>query len=388
MLTTRRQRGILFGWILVWLNAAAAAADERQAAADGRRPQPLHQEILVYYANETQPDAVGSENYQWLFRALSASGVASADTIVQRIRDDAEQFPTEVNLHVDAIARSARFHGFEAMVFTNELARKGLYLSVDGMGGAQKLIPFPAGHAGGDDPVFAFSPLSRPETFRAALTTAAALAKSRGRNLILITNSHSDRDTALMPRVFAAYTELGLEQLSARIRAVLGGGNPAPGQAAAPLGITKHIYWRLLHESGAGERLTLVVRQGCHTGVSSLSEYLLVPGALKEIASSGVRRMKLDEVDYESLLGRLSPKLTLSEQIKLGLREQGMDVQSRVTVLAEIASARLHRVNPAIYFVPLILWLTFYGRKLCSEPGQGVRKAPSSPTSFKLDHGV
>ena len=98
-----------------------------RAAADQPTSPP---EVLIYYANETSPDAVELRSWETILDWLRRSERPEAAKIVGQLECDAKEFPAAVDRELAAFRE--RLPGFRtgtsAVVFTNRLVRDGKYL--------------------------------------------------------------------------------------------------------------------------------------------------------------------------------------------------------------------------------------------------------------------
>ncbi len=322
---------------------------------------PITGGVLIYYANETQRDAIDSPNYRRLLAALGASGSAKAKRIIDNLRIDAEVFPTIVENETAAILRRAIALGFHARVFTNALAIRGQYLRFDpGVDHWQfaTLPPLPPS----SDSVLIGAPLSRPEGLRAALAQVGADAALPRGDLVLVTKSHGDDEMALLPRVFADLSTVSRDELIRELDAPAG---PAEVPAwSRPKGVTKREFWLILAEFARAtpSEFALVFREACRSGVASVREYLDTPQEVRRFAHSGGRSLRYGEVDYDKLLAGLVSQRSLSEQLARGLEEQGLQITTAGGLRTSVLRRLLVAAKPAILFVPLLAWIWWYLR--------------------------
>jgi hypothetical protein len=323
---------------------------------------PAGNELLVYYANETQPEIVASENYRRLFHILEDSGIESGASVVANLRGDAETFSKDVQQEVATILGLARVARLTTLVFTNALAQDGKYLLLDGESGVSSLRPFPR-LGPSDSPVLALSPLARAEGLRSALLETGRVADRKSRGITLIVTSHGDNHMAVMPRVFADLSNVSREDFLAHLRQPLSRNAPQPYWARYK-GISKLDFWRILQDSGLGDRLRLVVRAACESGVLTLAEYSHIPPGLGNIAHVGQKPWKSDQIDYRRLLTGLPADTPVSTVLAERLRVQGVDITTKGGVLLEFATMWLRSGAAALLFLPLLVWVAWVGRSI------------------------
>jgi hypothetical protein len=320
----------------------------------------FQQEILIFYANETPPDAVSSVNYELLFDALRASGNPELARQVDVLKSDAARFPALVERQIGIIAAAAGEGRFTALIFTNALARRGKFLLLETGATARELEAFQALGVPSSGLLEA-SPLARPEALRAALGIAAALPQTRGRPAILITSSHGDDAMAVMPRVVADLSRVDRDAFVAALRTP---GAASRASHAVPIGISKVRYWDVLSRVGGDIQFALVFREACRSGITSFAEYASLPSNVVRIAHTGRRDIKVDEVDYAKLFFGLSSERKLSQQLDERLRLQGIELSSPLETLVTLAWQAMASAAPATLFVPLVVWIVWATRRI------------------------
>jgi hypothetical protein len=324
--------------VLVLLgNAAATASPSRQ--------------VIVYYANETARTAPSSPNYQKLFEYLRNSRPDWAETVITALKTDAELYPAHVERLIGVISRATQDMETDAVIFTNDLAHKGLFRLVRSTGETLDLPAFRDLQLA-PNPVLDESPLSRPEIFAEALAILTRLPETKESNLILITSSHGDETKAIIPRVTADLLRTG-PQASARTSPT----DEKPILWAVESGISKAAFWEILASSELS--FSLILRDACRSGVGSFSEYSKIPTNVAMLAHTGSRDIKLDEIDYAALFANVSGTTPLASQLEERLAAQGIEISSPRMILTHLMTSALRRMAPFLLFLPLLAWLAF-----------------------------
>lgn len=330
--------------VLVLLGNAVATASQS--------PQ-----VIVYYANETARTAPASPNYQKLFEYLRRRRPDWAETVINALKTDAELYPAHVDRQIGVISRAAQELATDAVIFTNDLARKGLFRLVRATGETLEMPAF-RGLQLAPNPVLDESPLSRPEIFAEALAILARLPETKERGLILITSSHGDETKAIIPRVTA---DLSRTDPQALARAVEQSSLSDEKTVlwAVESGISKAAFWEILGTSGSKLSFSLILRDACRSGVGSFSEYSKIPTNVAMLAHTGSRDIKLDEIDYAALFANISGTTPLASQLEARLAAQGIEISSPRMILTQLMTSALYRVAPFLLFLPLLAWLAF-----------------------------
>jgi hypothetical protein len=301
----------------------------------GPQPAAADRQVIVYYANETARTAPSSPNYQKLFEYLRINHPAWAESVIRALKVDAQLYPDHVEKQIGVISRAAQTMGFEAVIFTNALARKGMFRLIRSTGETSEVAAFQDFQLK-PNPILDESPLSRPEIFAEMLAVLTRFPETRGRGVILITSSHGDDTKAIIPRVTA---DLSRTDPQALARAV----QQSPHTESKPIlwavqsGISKEAFWQILGTSGHKLSFSLIFRDACRSGVGSITEYSRIPANVAMIAHTGSRDIKLDEVDYEALFSNLSRTKPLPSQLEERLAAQGIEISSPGTILFGLA---------------------------------------------------
>jgi hypothetical protein len=348
-----------------WLSTETGFAANRELVSQ--------QEVLVFYANETTRDAASSENYQRLFGALRSSGNANAERWVSILTRDAELFPAIVERQVELISQVAKASGFTAIIFTNALARRGLYRVIQSTGAEidrpafKTLKPAPS-------IVLAGYPLARPEALREAIDIVAGLPETQRRNVVLVISSHGDETMALMPRVVADLSRVARETFIAALRSRTHSDHMPTPWVTRDAGVSKQAFWQILNNTGRPLRFSMIVLDSCQSGVLTYSEYSEIPINLGKVAHSGNRYIRRDEISYDALFGGYSGEQLLSEHMAKQLRAQGIEVVPRRDLLLPLIARSILNISPFALVLPLLLWLLWLTRVLCR---------PARPESIK-----
>ena len=329
-------------------------------------------EVVIYYANETTPQAAHSANTTGLLAILERSANPAARGMVQPLLDDEAKFGAAVTADESALIFAARQRGFDLILFTNALALDHKFLVLR-HGGDFESLPLPD-QIPAPSPALATSPLARPEYLAAALNEVAALYPRHPVDVILITNSHGAGDLALTPRIFADLAVANASELEHELETPPESGKPSPLWAAYP-GTTKAEYWRIL-ANAQGLRFTLVVRDFCESGLSSWHELLtLFPVALMTLVHTGNTIIDYGAVNFQAAFAVNPSQPFMAEGLASALQSQGLDVDRKYALIFGFFLRRMMELPTALYFVPLALWLCWLGSAvLISAAPQRKRK--------------
>jgi hypothetical protein len=314
-------------------------------------------EIVVYYANETTPQAASSPNTARLLAILDHSTNPAARGMAQLLRDDAAKFGAAVKRNEAALVAAAQQRGFDLIIFSNALALEHKFLVLR-HGATLESLPLPAAPPA-PTAALATSPLARPEYLATALREIAALYPGRP-DVILITNSHGAGDLALTPRIFADLAVTKAGELEHELETPAKPGEPPPVWAAYP-GTTKSEYWQVLAHARQ-LHFALVVRDACESGVSSWREWLaLLPADVTTLAHSASAIIDYDAIDFEAAFAADPKNASLATGLAAELQRQGLHVEGKITLLLGLVLRQMAGVPVLLYFVPLALWLCWLG---------------------------
>jgi hypothetical protein len=315
-------------------------------------------EIVVYYANETTPQAAHSPNTTRLLAILERSANPAARGMVKPMLGDEAKFGAAVRADETALISAARQRGFELILFTNALALDHKFLVLRN-GGDFESLPLPD-QIPAPSPALATSPLARPEYLAAALNEVAALHPQHPVDVILITNSHGAGDLALTPRIFADLALAKASELEHERETPPEIGKPPPLWAAYP-GTTKAEYWRIL-ANAKGLRFALVVRDSCESGMSSWRELLaLFPVDLTALVHTGDAVIDYGAIAFQTAFAGNPSDPTLATGLASGLQRQGLYVSGKNTLIFGFFLRRMAALPAALYFAPIALWLCWFG---------------------------
>ena len=316
--------------------------------------------LIIYYANETVPEALGSRNYRALLSVLDSMqnevGVAAADGL----RSDAQTFRAKVLKDISSFLRVSSLNAVDLAVFTNALTLEGKYLVA--RSGTQELLPFKVPLTT-NDPVTEYSPLSSRTTFRHAM--AEALHEyAKEDQIILIVNSHGTREFAVIPRIAADFTELDAKGLQRQLESEHG--NDLALRSVELRGITKVDLWKELDLATRVSHVhfSLVFLQACESAASSWTEYFAMPPAVDNVAHTGFESISPEQFDYALLAGseRLA-KADFDETRSLTdlfRQTRAVYFDSKYTYWRWPLLVTAVSLPKLIYFAPLSLWLFLY----------------------------
>jgi hypothetical protein len=349
---------------LVFLCAAVPGVSEA-----ARRP------LLIYYADETTPQAARSANYAALLSVLKQSHSALAAEVASSVVQDAHDFPLAVQSDVAALFAASRRLGFDLAVFTNARAMGGQYLllkSGDAGFETRSLPPLPAAA----NSILANSPLSRADYFRAALDAVGAQYPPDTLDVVLITNSHGDEETALTPRVFADLSFAKASDVLTRLDQASPSSGPRP-QWAREQGVSKADYWRAIDQAGAdhGIHFDLVFRDACRSGASSLAELMAIPQSVAAIANTGDNNIGENDIDFAAAFATERRPEDLANHLAAALRQHGVYVDARPMMWIRALWDLVARSYTVLLFIPLAVWAVWMGaslfaRRRAAAPGQ------------------
>lgn len=254
-------------------------------------------ELLIFYANETSSEALGSLNYRELLSALDGIHDVAASAEANGIRSDALASQDKANRDVLALENAAVATGVSLTVFTNALALQNKYLRVEAGAEEERHLSFVQSPR---DPVTKYSPLALTDNFNSAIT-AAVRGFSSEDEIILIISSHGTEDFAILPRVAGNFTLMNTQALKAELA------NADSDDLGVPSiqlrGIRKIELWKALDAvtRRSRVRLSLVFLETCQSAAASWSEYFAIPDAVERIAHTGFSPILAEQFDYARL---------------------------------------------------------------------------------------
>lgn len=259
--------------------------------------------LVIYYANETVPEALESRNYRALLAILDGiqgpAGLAAADSL----RSDAQTFRAKVLKDIVSLEKVSLSEATDLTVFTNTLALQSKYLVV--RSGAEEMRPWTVAK-NIHDPVTEYSPLSSKINFGAAIYEALEHYGDSD-DIILIVNSHGTKEFAVIPRVAADFTRVNIEVVRKQLQGQQG--DDLAIRAVELQGIRKTDLWHQLDSANRSSKVhfSLVFLQACESAASSWMEYFSVPPTVTYVAHTGFTSISPQQFDYSALGGLERP---------------------------------------------------------------------------------
>lgn len=325
---------------------------------------PGPQSVLIYYGNETSELAqADSSNLKRLRTLLQQSTAPIAARLSDIIETDLTDFRTQVERDQTDLLSAAQRIGFDLAIFTNTLVQTAQYKFYRHDVGLLETRPFPKLQTAASE-ILSFSPLSRPEALKAALSSVAAHYEGKPLNIALVTLSHGSLDMALMPRVNSDLsTEHAVDEFRRNLQR---GGNGVTPKWATPQGTGKTAYWDVLADISAqtGARFPLVFRQACGSGPNGWREFMHVPSTITTIAHTARYNIDIDQIDYAKLFAPGAPGSDWLDLLATGLKQREITVSSQFTVGLWALLSTLLNTHPAIFLIPLALWLAVFGARM------------------------
>ena len=302
--------------------------------------------VVIYYVNETVPEAVASPNYRALLTVLDGLGELGANAATS-LKNDVRLFRDKALADIAALQDAARLRGFEAAIFSNELALRSEYLSIKSDLASTK----PLAISRGDNPVTENSPLALNSNLHLALRTALDGIRPSD-DVVLIMYSHGTRDLAVMPRVAADFTQEDARRLARQLQEE-GGRDLALPQLELH-GIRKVDVWKTLSATRA--RFSLVFLQACESAAVSWEDYRALPDNVERIAHTGFTSIAIDQFDYRALASPEAEPQNVVRAVGSFLEDSGaVYFDSRYTYWRWPLLVTAASLPTAIYFVPLVL---------------------------------
>lgn len=312
-----------------------------QTIAEAGEPS---REVLVYYANETAPDAAESANYATFIKWLQSSDHPKAQAAAKALEDDTRLFPQAVDDEISGF-RSRAVNGtlsMPVMIFTNRLARAGQCLVYDpqiGSGFRTEAFPVTAD----SNFIVASNPLSQGQMLSEAMKTTARLFDPQRHEFVLITKSHGGPDLALTLKLARRANGVTREQVLKHLAA---GTSDLP---VAKIGTTKDDYLAILRRAGdeLGMKFPLVFLESC-LGSFSPAQMRAVPPNVGTLYSSGQRFLEFRTLNYFELFEHMGKSRTLSVAM-------GEFLQPRYLSISPYRAGGW-QILTWLWFVPLIGW--------------------------------
>jgi hypothetical protein len=308
--------------------------------------------LLIYYANETVPESLSSNNNRALFAALAHQDGHFADTVRSSVQFDAEHFEASVDADVATLVADAKSRGFDLAVFTNELALAHHFIFVKNGIGSTTYFD---GLEGSTSSALLFSPLAVPKNLRAALQLA--LGQEQYGSFAFILNSHGTKNFAAVPRIAADFLSLPLARLASLLIDTM---DQDPIKSLIISGLTKDDFWDILGEVSrySKTRISIVVNESCDSGPYTWKHYNLMRSADTLIAHRGFGFAAPGDLNLTALNKAWQKHdKTLEEGLLVLTRAAGYWDNESVPLYVWPSLALLMATPKVLYFGPLIVWL-------------------------------
>lgn len=332
-----------------------------------------HREAIIYYSNETVPEALSSKNYQTFLHLLDRSGSRSALEIRDALLQDVSDAAPNSSRDVEALRTAARQAKVALIVFSNTLALRNQYHFYDPASDRPIVVTLPR-ISGDDDSLLALSPLSRPGQIKVALDAALAQLGGNSAAIALIVRSHGSAGMSLMPRVNLDFTQIGEDDILRALDDVSHDDLQLPDLNLQ--GTSQIEFWRILEDVGKEHRTNfpIVFLSSCESGAQTVSEVSSIPGSVKLIVHSGNSGMSSAAISYDTVFSTMSRYgvgiNAVSSAMVSGLMNAGQGLRSDTPLTAWRWPFISHfsRVPWWVFLIPLITWtlwaaLTFAVRK-------------------------
>ncbi len=316
-------------------------------------------EVLIYYANETAPDALEYKNYQTIISWLNTSHDKEAEKVASQLKSDSTEFQSSVDEEVEEIKRAFQLKNIStgqvagAVIFTNRLSREGHFLiltpGMNGLSTGDLLRPR------SDNIIEDSNPLATAAGLKMALSRAAATFDPHKYWFILVTKSHGAKELALTPRLSVIANGTNQKELIEILNNEDTITHPLPNWIKHRLGTSKERYFELLEEaySEYGMQFPIVFMESCESSIEKLDNEkrlsLNSVGLLFSTEGSTPYRL----LNYSILLNHFDENESLHEKFKNYLSHN----QSKRT-----------SAQKALYFSPLlcvfILFLIYRKREI------------------------
>jgi hypothetical protein len=320
---------------------------------EGASSHPLSPALVIYYANETVPATLYSENYGALFTLLNQVGGVIGRNAITNLTNDSTSYEDLVDRDFRSLMQMSTIHRFDLVVFTNALALHRRYI-FHGHDGLIRQLPFRAENS--KSRVTLYFPLAIKTNFEHAIISALR-DSSNNREVILIINSHGTRHFAIIPRVatdFTSDTEHNLKTALAQHD-----GNPLAAKSATLQGISKAEFWATLKKitDKKSIRISLVAFDACESGITTWSDFRKVSGNVELIAHTGFGSSFPGQIDYTRLgTENVSDKGTTDEFVKL-FGGQGFWISTKFTLGLWPSLTMVASIPWVVYIIPMLVWL-------------------------------
>jgi hypothetical protein len=338
-------------------------------------------EVLIYYANATEPDSVESASYDTIVTWLATAGDARLQRMADRINRDRQLFPAVVDWERQAIESAAEGSALDLgiVILTNGLSRRGLIRvrHPGGRGFTEQRFEFPKS----DLEVLHANPLADANVFSAVLRRVAEIFPPSDHRFVLVTKSHGSKTHAVMPRLAILATDTDRDTILATASGSAPQSDRAPWDAR--IGISKQLYLETLGRAGVvdGMRFEAVVMESCHGAIDF--------GTLAEWTANVQRLFVIDRVQadyvnalYGDLIARAGPSDSLG-----GLLLEALP--GRFTVLGRPGTKPRETTGRSgngmpWHWVPFIAWVAaVVGARIVGSPPE--KEWIAEPTVFQAD---
>ena len=354
-------------WPVVVLFAGVMSAAPILAVAAEMRS-----EVLVYYANETAPEAREAANYDTVIGWLRTGDHAKHASIANSLMRDRGVFAAAVDVETDVLRNEIPRlqNGPQTIIFTNRLVRQGKCFEWRHGWASFRELGFPVPQD--DNYILAANPLSRSDTLRDVLTFVAKEFPPLRHEFLFITKSHGSSRKAVTPRLAVRAEETNREELL-RVAADQVGEEQLPDWAGR-LGISKDDYFSIFADAGRRLQMnfSLIYSEACNAYTEDVRPDRLPDnvGGLLLIQ----RDSKYINLLYGDILKRMQPSDRLADVLPRNLPSKFIMISRN---LASPLSPTTWSVPLWVYFTPLALWIVWIA--LQWEPWSKKKTRTTSP---------
>ena len=308
-------------------------------------------EVLIYYANETEPNEAELQSWQTIISWLKSSDNPELTKIPGQLERDLEGFHKAVDEEIALLKRISIDSSTAPpmVVFTNRLVRDGNYLVLRRDVEPEEIAiqPFPS-----DNFILVSNPLARPEMLARALEEACSHFDPNVYDFVLVTKSHGNAEMALTPRLIVRASETTKEELLA-----VAAGELPEGQSPSwtkRLGITKDEYFRVLEKFGQDRNMhfSMVFMESCHGVLGKVT--VRPPQNIAHMYMTGEQDTEWHNLDYEQALSQYDGTVPLWQFIEADLSQRFPRL-----VRGDEPFDGWWRLpwHAALWWIPLFLWL-------------------------------
>jgi hypothetical protein len=349
----RQQIGIIvFVALLVWCADAFAYLVPAVTVSPALRTNHLP-EVLIYYANATDPDDQEREDYRQIIEWLYDTEDPALIEIATQFESDLTHFPMMVDRDLRAMDDSlSNANGALAgiVVVTNPLARNQRARVWRYPQKTFETAPMPIAQEEGS---LRSNPLAAVSGLNAVLSLAANLFDPATHHYILITKSHGTDEFALTPRLVTP-SSLGRERVLAIARDQATLDHPRPG-------VTKTQFAAALERFGRSAHMifSFIFLESC----DSSSGLTTLPANVGTIVATDDSGAQSNTISYDRLFGEMySPGLSQrdspSDVLERYLARKMAVLNPHPTVSRLKASTIQAAVRlRLLFFLPLVLLL-------------------------------